>query len=260
MKNKKILISPKNIEEIKKYKKIGITNFLFALQDFSIGYPEFTLEELYELDINVYLNINILFDTKKINDFKKIIPKLQFVKGIFFEDVGLYYLLKDSNIFLIWATAHFVINSISINSWLTRVDSAKISNELTKGEIEIIINKTTKPLVLPVFGYNEAMYSRRMLLTNFNRYKGYKMMKNGLLSTNSNNEFNIIENANGTILFYKKPFNYIKIINNLNQDNILFYYIDASKINNFKLEEMLNYNNSEEKFLNKKTIFKLEER
>ena len=99
MKNKKILISPKNIEEIKKYKKIGITNFLFALQDFSIGYPEFTLEELYELDINVYLNINILFDTKKINDFKKIIPKLQFVKGIFFEDVGLYYLLKDSNIF-----------------------------------------------------------------------------------------------------------------------------------------------------------------
>jgi len=70
MKKSKVLINITDLEEIEKYKKIGITNFLFALNNFSIGYNSFKLEELKTLDVNVYLNINLIMDTKTINEFK----------------------------------------------------------------------------------------------------------------------------------------------------------------------------------------------
>ncbi len=261
MENSKVLISPKNIEEINKYKKIGITNFLFAIQDFSIGYPEYNIEDLKELDINIYLNINILLDTKKINDFKKLIPQLDFVKGIFFEDVGLYYLLKNENIPLIWNQAHFVINSVSINLWLEKVHSAQLANELTKEEIIYILDNTTKPIVLPVFGHNIAMYSRRALLSNFNKFHNLESVKSGNLTINEDNSFYSIENSNGTALFFSKPFNYYNILNELNDNKILFYYFDLTKYNYEDYLDIINnkFTESEEKFLNNKTIYKLED-
>ncbi|NLL02243.1 MAG: hypothetical protein GX265_04410 [Mollicutes bacterium] len=261
MKNSKILVSVKNLDELKEYKKIGITNFLFALKGFSIGYPEFTLDELLDLDINVYLNINLVMDTKKINEFKNIISKLDFVKGIFFEDLGIYYVLKDHHIPLIWNQNHFVINSVSINSWLNRVTSACLTNELTKEEIKYILEKTSKPLILPIFGYNIAMYSRRYLLSNFNRYHGYKIVNNGYLKINPQNQFKAYETENGTVLFYHKPFNYYPIINELKDEKIWFYYFDLTHSNIAQYHKIINneISDSEERFLNHKTIYKLED-
>ncbi len=261
MKNNKILISIKNIDEIKKYKKIGITNFLFALKDFSIGYPEFTLDELKDLDINVYLNINLIMDTKKIHEFKDIIPELNFIKGIFFEDLGIYYVLKERNIPLIWNQNHFVINSVSINSWLRRVTSACLANELTKEEIKYILAKSSKSLVLPVFGHNIAMYSRRYLLSNFNRYHGYKIVNKGYLKINQQNEFKAWETENGTVLVYQKPFNYYPAIKELDDQKIWFYYFDLTNSNIDEYQKIINNEptDSEERFLNQKTIYKLED-
>ncbi|MDD2409186.1 MAG: U32 family peptidase [Bacilli bacterium] len=261
MKNNKILISLNNLNDIAKYKEIGITNFLFALEDFSIGYQTFMLKELEDLDINVYLNINIVIDTKKIIEFKKIINKLTFVKGIFFEDVGLYYILKDTKIPLIWNQAHFVINSRSINFWLERVESASLANELTTDEIKYILNNTNKPLVMSVYGLNMAMYSRRYLLTYFNKYNNLKLVKSGFLNVNNqNNSFYIIENKNGTALFYNKPFNYIPYLNEFDDQKILFYLINHPQINFDMVNNLINHKEiiSEEKFLKEKTIYKLE--
>lgn len=260
MKNSKILISINNLNEIEKYKKIGITNFLFALHEYSIGYPEFTIEELKNLDVNVYLNINIIMDTAKINSFKEIIPNLTFAKGILFEDVGVYNILKDSEIPLIWNQAHFAINSVSINSWLKRVSSAVLANDLTKEEINFILDKIDKPLILPIFGFNMAMYSRRYLLGNYNRYHGYKMMNKSYLKINDANEFIAEEAENGTVLFYRKPFNYFAFLDEFDDNKLLLYYFDATKIAFEEYQNILNntYTDSEEKFLNKKTIYKLE--
>ncbi len=259
MESNKILISINKLEDINEYKKIGITNFLFALENYSIGYNTFSIEELRNLDINVYLNINIIMDTQTIESFKKIVPELNFVKGIFFEDVGLYRVLRDDNINLYWNQAHFVINSRSINFWLNKVSSAVLSNELTIDEIKYIITTAIKPVVLPVYGHNISMYSRRYLLAYFNKYKNPKLINNAILSPDDNTSFLAVENRKGTALFYNKPFNYIPYLDNFDKENIKFYYIDSI---NTKLEDIIKLINgeklvSEEKFLNEKTIYKL---
>ncbi|MDD4187374.1 MAG: U32 family peptidase [Bacilli bacterium] len=255
--NSKVLININNLDEINKFKEIGITNFLFALQDFSIGYKEYTLDVLKKLNVNIYLNINIIMDTKKIAEFKKIIKDLYFIKGIFFEDIGVYNLLKEENIPLFWNQSHFVINSISINSWLTRVDSAVLANELMQEEIKYILSKVIKPVVVKIFGYNIAMYSRRTLLTNYNNVHKLSSINKAYLEAN-NNIFIAKENNNGTVLFYSKPFNYYHIINELDSNKIYYYLFDASFTDYLKIINN-EYKISDEKFLNNKTIYKLED-
>ena len=46
MKKQKVLININNLEEINEYKKIGINNFLFALEGFSIGYNSFDVNDI----------------------------------------------------------------------------------------------------------------------------------------------------------------------------------------------------------------------
>ena len=258
MKKSKVLINITDLEEIEKYKKIGITNFLFALNNFSIGYNSFKLKELKTLDVNVYLNINLIMDTKTINEFKKIIKDLDFIKGIFFEDLGIYYILKDTNIPLIWNQSHFGINSRSINFWLERVKSAVLSNELTLDEINYILSKVTNKVVLNVYGLNAAMYSRRPILSFFSKHKNINLVKEGFLKVhNQDISYKAKENDKGTILFYDKPFNYVPYLEKIDDSKILFYLINDLKFEEF--DNLKSLKNTEEKFLHEKTIYKLED-
>ena len=133
MNKSKLLININNLNEISEYKKIGITNFLFAIKDFSIGYNTFTLNEIPD---NSYILINRVMDTKTIEELKTIKDELKRFKGIFFEDLGVYNILRDLGVELIWFQNHFTINKESVNFWLNKVDSVLLGNEITSGEIE----------------------------------------------------------------------------------------------------------------------------
>nr|MCR4581438.1 U32 family peptidase [Bacilli bacterium] len=155
MKKSQVLININNISDIDTYKKVGITNFLFAINGLSIGYTSFDVDDVPD---NSYLLINRVFDCKGIDEFKSIIPKLNRFKGVIFEDLGVYNLLKDSNLELIWSQAHFVTNYNSINYYLEHgCKSAVVSNEITKEEILDIFDKAIKPLVFNVLGSNMVM-------------------------------------------------------------------------------------------------------
>lgn len=260
MKTNKILININNLEEIEEYKKIGITNFLFAVKNFSIGYNSFELEELENLNENIYLLINRIMDTKSIEEFKKIIPKLNFVKGVFFEDIGIYQILKETTIPLIYNQTQFATNTISINYWLNRVNSAILSNSITEGEIISIVNNVNKPIIFNVFGKNMVMYSRRTLLTNFNKYMKLDDIKNVYIKeTLKDKTFEVKEDSNGTTIFNDVYFNYMSIINKLNDNNILFYYINNLDLKPSEIKSLLEnkFENYDLGFLNKKTIFKV---
>jgi collagenase-like PrtC family protease len=261
MKENKILIRVNSIEEVNAYQKKGINNFLFALNKFSIGYKSFSLEDLAKLKVNVYLLINRVFDNELIEEFKKIIPKLTFIKGIFFDDLGIYHLLINSNINLIWNQAHFVINSRSINYYLNNIFSVCLSNELTKEEIKYILKKANKGVILNVFGQNMIMYSRRYLLSNYAKFKGLKE-KNQLVINPHQNDFIAKENAYGTVFFNKTYFDYIPYLNELDDKKILFYYIDEADLTVKDILKVINdnFNLVDNRFFNNKTIYKLEEK
>ena len=261
MKKNKILINIENLNEIEEYKKIGINNFLFAVKDFSIGYNSYTLEEIKELDCNKYLLINRIFNTNDVEEFKKIKNKLLDFEYIIFEDIAVYNILKDTNVKLIWNQTHFASNYSSINYWLELTYSAVISNELTKLEVIDILNKSTKNLVLNIFGKNPIMYSRRTLLSNFNKHFELENRSNAILEESiTNNEFLATENDKGTFIVNNKHFNLIPFLNEFNDDKIQYYLIypnDIEYSNMIKYIEEETNDNTDDGFMNKKTIYKL---
>lgn len=256
----KLLVRINKLREIKEYQKEGINNFLFPLINFSVGYNSFTLDELKDLDVNVYLLVNRIFDNKACDEFKKLKDSLVNIKGIIFEDIAVYQILKNSNIDLIWNQNHFAVNYHSINYWLNKdnITSAVISNELEKNELINVINNVNKKIVLPIFGLNMAMYSRRYLLSyyveTFNKQKINKaILKNGDI------EFLAVENEYGTVLFYNKYFNLLNEIDKFNDDNILFYYIDPNELDTITVMDILNGKkiNYDNRFYENKTVFKV---
>ena len=260
MKKEKILINIEQLNDIENYKKIGINNFLFAVSDFSIGYKSFELEELRNLECKKYLLINRIFNSEDCDKFKSIISKLSIFDGVIFEDIAVYNMLKNTDINLIWNQTHFATNYSSINHWLELVDSAVISNELTLEEVSEILDKSNKKLVLNIFGKNPIMYSRRTLLTNFNKNFNLDDNKEIILNeTITKNEFLAKETDKGTFILNNKPFNLIPFLKEFNNDNIEFYLIYPNGLNANEISEYLNgkLDNTDNGFMNKKTIYKL---
>ena len=260
MKKEKILINIEQLNDIGYYKKIGINNFLFAVKNFSIGYNSFELEELENLDCKKYLLINRIFNSEDCENFKSIIPKLNKFDGIIFEDIAVYNMLKNTNINLIWNQTHFATNYSSINHWLELVNSAVISNELTLEEVCDILEKSNKKLVLNIFGKNPVMYSRRTLLTNFNR--NFKLEDNRemiLCESITKNEFLAKEIDKGTFILNNKHFNLIPFLNKFNENKIELYLIYPNGLNAEEINNYLNgkVDNTDDGFTHRKTIYKL---
>lgn len=258
MNKSKLLININKLEEIAEYKKIGITNFLFAVKGFSIGYNTFELNEIPE---DSYLLINRVMDTKSIEELRLRKDELAKFKGIIFEDLGVYNILRDLEIELIWFQNHFTINNESMRFWLSRVDSAVIGNEITSTEIESIIENASKPLILNVLGKNQIMYSRRTLLSNFNKYNNLDNYNDMTLDVHgTKDEFFARENELGTVIYNNEYFNYLEFAESLNEDKIKFYLIMNLDLNPNDLEEILNGKSfGNDGFLNKKTVYKMSE-
>ena len=67
------LISINNLTDIDKYKKVGGSAFLFALDSYTIGYNTFTIEEINSIqNENKYVLINKL-DIIQITKCKKFV-------------------------------------------------------------------------------------------------------------------------------------------------------------------------------------------
>lgn len=259
-KKTKILVSINNIDDIEKYKKVGISTFVFALKDYSIGYEKsFSYEEINNINETKYVLINQVLDNNKIDSIKNILPLIK-ADGFIFEDIGLINVFKELNINgkKILFMNHFNCNFESVNIWLDYVDSVFISNELTYEEIKEITMKCKKEVVLHVFGYNQIMYSKRKLLSNYYKYNNKEVkLKNTIKDKASDIKFNVIEDINGTIFLSNKIYDGRRLFD---LDNVLYYYMNTSFIS---IDESLNFinddnvDNTDNGFLDRKTIYKL---
>lgn len=259
-KKTKLLVSINNIDDIEKYKKVGISTFVFALKDYSIGYEKsFSCDEINNVKEKKYVLINQVLDNNKIDSLKNILPNIK-VDGFIFEDIGLINVFKELNISgeKILFMNHFNCNYESINIWLDYVDSVFVSNELTYEELSDITSKVKKEVVLHIFGYNQIMYSKRKLLSNYYKYNGKDVkLKNTIKDKASDIKFNVIEDENGTVFLSSKIFNGKRL---LELNNVLYYYMNTSYVN---INEVINFingsdvDNTDDGFLEKKTIYKL---
>lgn len=256
MKTSKVLININDISELDSYRKIGISNFLFAVNDYSIGYPSFALEDIPH---DAYLLMNRVFDTASIEALKKDIEKIKCYKGVIFEDVGVYNIFKGLNIELIWYQNHFSINTNSINVWLSKVDSAVIANDITGSEITEILEGAKNSLIFNIFGKNQIMYSRRTLLSNFNKYQKLDNYNDMVLDVDGNDAtFFARESEFGTVIYNNEYFNYIDFANTLDDEKIKFYLIMNMDCDPATIKEIIEGKKiGDDGFLNKKTVYKM---
>ena len=261
----KYLVLVNNLSLIKNYKELGYTNFLFALKDYSIGYNGFSVDEIMNIDGNCYLFINRILDSSEIRALEQILINLNNIKGLIFEDLGVLEIAKKNHLDLelIYFHNHAGTNYETINFWLDEgVDSVVVSNELTKEEIEDIVSKVNKPVSIIILGHNQIMYSRRLLITNYNEYHHLNNPKIINLQTN-NEHFILVESPYGSVFYTQAIYNYFELnkldfkyqiinLGLIDDDNSIQVLTDI-KNNNFEFK----YLNTSRGFLGLKTIFKL---
>ncbi len=262
----KILLYVDDVQYIEEYRKAGVLAFLFALDGYCVGYNTYSLEEINKIDVsNKYVLLNRVLDCNDIDKLKEILPKLK-CKGLVYEDIGVYNLVKELGLDfeMIFYQNHFGTNARSINFWLNRVDSVFVSNEITYDEIKEIVNKASKSVVLHLYGYNQVMYSRRLLLSNWSEEFGIPKKNTNVIEDQATHvKFRAIENEYGTVMYSEKIFNGSRL---LDLDNVKYFYVNSMLIKHENLMKFLCGNgektdeNEDFGFLDRETIYKLKER
>ena len=260
-----ILIYVDDLKHIEDYRKAGVSAFLFGLTDYCVGYNTYSLNEIENCSVsNKYLLLNRLLTSDDIDNLKSIIPTLKTIKGLIFEDVGVYEYLKDtsSNLEMILFQNHLATNSPTVNFWLDRLDSIFISNELTLEEIKTITSKAHKPVCLHLYGYNQVMYSRRLLLSNWSQNFNIPYQNTNVITDQATKvKFRAFENDYGTVMYSPHIFNGSEL---LNLPNVKYFYVnptlvDLPQVLTF-LKDLTIQLGEDTGFLHQPTIYKLKER
>lgn len=252
MKNKLVTVINRKI--INDLRGINGVELLYPLKSFCVGYEiEFSIDE-----IDGYILVNRILEDKDLDILEKLLANSK-AKGIVFDDLGVIEIVKDLPMTKILLLDHIATNYKSINYYLEYVDSVIVSNDLTKNEIEEILKKANKPLVVNVFGLKTLMYSRRLLLSNYAIYHNLKIERKMDATISPLKYFKIIENDYGTKFYAGKYFNGLEL---LNCSNVLFYWYDLIDLEPDKILSLIKDNkiddiNSDLLFLDKPTIYKV---
>ena len=233
----KYVVIPDNIEMIDSYIEKGIDTFIVGLDNYSINYPQASLEEIIELSskVNLFVSINKnLFndDLDKIKDILINLSKLP-IMGVLYYDLGLLNIVLDNkiNIDLVWHQTHMVTNYNTCNYYHSKgVKYGFLANEITLDEILEIKKNSDMKLMVEVFGYPIMSHSRRSLLTNY--FKAIDKDKEDRTYNLSDKENNYLlkETNNGTSILFGKLINGTKPLFDLINNKIDYCVLDMQEV------------------------------
>ena len=141
-----------------------------------------------------------------------------------------------------------------------------MQNSLTKvtKQIKEIINNSNKSVVLHLYGYNQVMYSRRLLLSNWSEEFDIPKKNTNVIEDKATHvKFRAIENEYGTVMYSENIFNGSRL---LELDNVKYFYVNPMMIDHNDIMAYLKDLNRELKdgedigFLERETIYKLKEK
>lgn len=272
----KILVVPTSTN-IKKYEK-NAQAFLFGLKNFSYTTKiNLNINQIKKIKQQTDKEIFIKIDKNIFNkDLEKLkqnlieIDKLN-INGIMFYDLSVMSIAKNLNLKtpLIWNQNYFVTNYKTCKYYEKEgIQGVVISSEITKEEILEIRKNTKLTLFVNIFGYQMMAFSKRKLITNYFKYLKEKNLKKKNYIIEKDKKYRIIETQEGTIILSDKILNGIKYKQLFEDNNINYLILDQTMIkdrpflktldiiNNNKQEE-IPIKNTDELFLNKKTIYKV---
>lgn len=229
MQKKEYLIIP-NKKELDLYTKYNFNTFILPLDGYSIGFNVYyDIEEINKLSLehNIYVIMN-KFLHRNIEDFRKIYK--EFNKNIKFivEDIGLTDIIDKER--LVLYENHILSNYKAINFLDSiGIKNVVINNDLTIRKLLEIQEKTSSNLYYFYVGKNSLMYSRRNLVSNYNKYYNLDNTKEyKLVEKVSGKVLDIFEENDGSVVYFDKIFCASKYIDKLNMNLIInFTNIDS---------------------------------
>lgn len=234
------IVVPQNKQEIKHYQERGVNLFLFGLKNYSVHYPELTLEEIKELskesELFIAMNKNIF--NEELEEVERLLIELEKtnIKGIFFYDLAILSMVRRKQLALdlVWNQTHMVTNYNTCNYYFEKgVKYGLIANEVTLEEIIEMKKKTKMQLIVQIMGYPSMSHSRRMLISNYFKSMGKAKQKEQYTlqdHTNPENDYLITEDKTGTSLFFGKIINGTKALPELIRSNLDYGLLDTSFI------------------------------
>lgn len=219
-----------NKKELDLYTKYNFNTFILPLDGYSIGFNVYyDIEEINKLSLehNIYVIMN-KFLHRNIEDFRKIYK--EFNKNIKFivEDIGLTDIIDKER--LVLYENHILSNYKAINFLDSiGIKNVVINNDLTIRELLEIQEKTSSNLYYFYVGKNSLMYSRRNLVSNYNKYYNLDNTKEyKLVEKVSGKVLDIYEENDGSVVYFDKIFCASKYIDKLNMNLIInFTNIDS---------------------------------
>ena len=229
MQKKEYLIIP-NKKELDLYTKYNFDIFILPLEGYSIGFNVYyNIDEINSLSLkyNIYVIMN-KFLHRNIEEFRKIYDKFNKSIKFIIEDIGLTDII-DKERFVLYEN-HILSNYKAINFLESiGIKNVVINNDLTINELLEIQEKTSSNLYYFYVGKNSLMYSRRNLVSNYNKYynldntNSYKLVEKV-----SGKVLDIYEEMNGCVVYFDKIFCASKYIDKLNMNLIInFTNIDS---------------------------------
>lgn len=229
MQKKEYLIIP-NKKELDLYTKYNFNTFILPLDGYSIGFNVYyDVDEINNLSLkyNIYVIMN-KFLHRNIEKFRKIYKN--FNKNIKFivEDIGLTDIIDRER--LVLYENHILSNYKAINFLDSiGIKNVVINNDLTISELLEIQEKTNSNIYYFYIGKNSLMYSRRNLVSNYNKYYNLDNTKEyKLVEKVSKKILDIYEEEDGSVVYFDKIFCASKYIDRLNMKLIInFTNIDS---------------------------------
>lgn len=232
---------------------------LFPLKDFCVGFlNEFSIEEIPD---ESYIYVNRLLDTKSILKLKEILQAKP-LKGIVFEDLGILQIILDNQLTLetIFYPTHAITSTNTLNAYLDYAKSVGISLDVTKEETKKMLDLAKGNVSYYLYGPLPYMYSRRSLLTNYEKNFSLKESKEKILEDEiTHKKFRTVENEYGTVLFDEKPYDGRMFLNHPKINHFIIN-TDANEkpVSEKWLKDFLKgkeLENMTDGFLNQKTIY-----
>ena len=258
---KKVIFIPNNKKIIKTINSNGFNSFILPLKDYSVGFDNyFSVKEINKLanKYEISVIINKFLHKEEIKTIKNIIKQLKNVKGYFLSDVSLLNTIKKEKIII---SQDYLINNYEAINFYNSLGykNIVISNLLTTSEIKEIKKKTKSTLFYFGINKNPLLYSKRTLITNYNKnFNNLNINKRMSVEESVTKHPLLVKEEKGsTIIFNKDVFNF------LNEKETILKCIDylVINLNNLTKDEIKKVFKKEffgeDKFLKQKIGYKV---
>lgn len=260
----KLMCNLNSLAYISDYEEIGLEGLMVGHDEISSRHAmSLEFEDMCDLSskFQVYVLMNLLYTQSQLPLVKEWLLKIKdsSIQGIIFQDLGLFQMAKELGLTqeMMYSPETLNTNHLTLNDLhQIGIDSAFLAREISKEDIQNILENSTMPLMIQVHGVQYMGQSRRLLLSNFNQniQGNLKQGPYVIKVKDSDIEAYIYEDAHGCNIQTKEEMCALDLLSNFTKASWLF--IETKFMDDYRALEMVNLYHDAVNALNKGTFLK----